>query len=54
MTRIRPDKLIKSFIEFIRMTLTFDAEKKTELIGELAAERAKELQALELKLADGK
>jgi hypothetical protein len=48
-----PWYFIKSFIEFIRMTLTFDAEKKTELIGELAAERAKELQALELKLADG-
>ncbi len=43
----------KSFIESIKMTFTFNADKKTELMGELAEERAKELLALELKFADG-
>lgn len=48
-----PWYFIKSFVESIRLTFTFSAEKKTELLGELAEERAKELQALELKYADG-
>ncbi|MDD2283084.1 MAG: DUF5667 domain-containing protein [Eubacteriales bacterium] len=35
------------FIERVRLTLTFDSEKKGELLAELAEERAREFEAIE-------
>jgi len=57
-----PDKLLtpdspfyflKRFVESVKLFLTFDQEKKVNLLAELAEERAKELEALQQKFADG-
>lgn len=44
---------LKRFIEKVRLTFTLNSEKKAEYLAELAEERAKEYEALELKFAEG-
>lgn len=48
-----PWYFLKRFIEKVRLTFTFNSEKKAEYLAELAEERAKEYEALELKFAEG-
>lgn len=48
-----PFYFIKRFIENVRLLLTFDQEKKVELLEELAVERVKELAVLQQQYAEG-
>lgn len=48
-----PFYFLKRFVESIRLFLTLDGEKKAQLLSDLAEERAKELEALQEKFADG-
>ncbi|MCR3922358.1 MAG: DUF5667 domain-containing protein [Firmicutes bacterium] len=48
-----PFYFLKRFMEQIRVLLTFDQETKVTLLDELAAERAKELDALEYMYEEG-
>lgn len=53
---ITPDSpfyYVKKFLESVKLLLTFDPEQKVALLEELAEERAKELEALNEKYADG-
>lgn len=48
-----PFYFLKRFVESVKLFLTFDGEKKAQLLSELAEERARELEALQEKFADG-
>jgi len=48
-----PFYFLKRFVESVKLFLTFDEDKKVQLLSELAEERAKELEALQQQFADG-
>lgn len=48
-----PFYFLKRFVESVQLFLTVDEEKKVQLLGELAEERARELESLQQKYADG-
>ena len=48
-----PFYFFKRFVESVRLWLTFDQEKRVELLEELAEERLKELEALHARYGEG-